>query len=56
MIIGTINYDYNRLLTDLDFKEKSIAEDVKLIEIKLERQNVSKRLIDLIKKLLFTNV
>ena len=36
MIIGTINYDCNRLLTDLDFKEKSIAEDVKLIEIKLE--------------------
>ena len=33
LIIRTINYDCNRLLTDLDFKEKSIVKEVKLIEI-----------------------
>ena len=40
MIIGTMNYDCNRLLTNLDFKEKSTVTEVKLIEVKLERQNV----------------
>ena len=44
----TINYDYNRLLTDLDFK-------VKLIEAKLKRQNAPEKIIDRIKKLLFNN-
>ena len=37
LMIGTINYDCNRLLTDLDLKEKSIVERVKLIETKLKR-------------------
>ena len=44
----TINYDYNRLLTDLDFK-------VKLIEAKLKRQNAREKTIDRIKRLLFNN-
>ena len=52
-IIATMNYDCKRLLTDLDFKEKSIA---KLIEIKLKRQNASERIIDVIKRLLFNSV
>ena len=56
LIVGTINYDCNRLLTDLYFKEKSIAKEVKLIGTKLERQNVSARLIDVIKRLLFNSV
>ena len=56
LMIGTINYDCNRLLTDLDLKEKSIVERVKLIETKLKRQNVSERIIDTIKRLLFNNV
>ena len=56
MIIGTMNYDCNRLLTNLDFKEKSTVTEVKLIEVKLERQNVSERLIDKIKILLFNSV
>ena len=55
MIIGTMNYDCNRLLTNLDFKEKSTVTEVKLIEVKLERQNVSERLIDKIKILLFNS-
>ena len=38
----TINYDYNRLLTDLDFK-------LKLIEAKLKRQNAPEKIIDRIK-------
>ena len=41
LIIGTINYDCNRLVTDLYFKEKSIVKGLKLIAIKLKRQNVS---------------
>ena len=49
--MGTINYDRNRLLTDSDFKEKSIVKGVKL-----KRQNVSERIIDVIKRLLFTNL
>ena len=56
MIIGTINYDFNRLLSDLDFKEKLKVKRVKLIETKLKRQNVSERIIDTIKRLLFNNV
>ena len=55
-MIRTINYDCNGLLTDLDFKEKSIVERVKLIETKLKRQNVSERIIDTIKILLFNIV
>ena len=59
MVIGTINYDCNILLTDLDFsivKENSIVKEAKLIEIKSERQSVSERLIDVIKRLLFNIV
>ena len=56
MMIGKTYYDYNRLLTDLDFKEKSIVKGVKLIETKLKRQNVSERIIDTIKILLFNSV
>ena len=56
LIIGTINYDCNRLLSDLDFKEKLLVKKVKSIEINLERQNVSERLIDVIKRLLFNSV
>ena len=55
-MIRTINYDCNRLLTDLDFKEKSIVKRVKLIETKLRRQNLSERITDRIKRLLFNNV
>ena len=54
-MIGTINYYCNRLLTDLDFKEKSVVKVLKLIETKLKRQNVSKRIIDTIKRLLFNS-
>ena len=32
LIIGTINYDCNRLLTDLDFKEKLLVTKLKEIE------------------------
>ena len=56
MMIVTTNYDYNRLLTDLNFKEKSIVKGGKLIEIKLKRQNVSERIIDTIKRLLLNSV
>ena len=57
LIIGTLNYDCNRLLIDfLVFKEKSIVKGLKLIEIKLKRQNVSERLIDVFKRLLFNSV
>ena len=59
MVIGTINYDCNILLTDLDFsivKENLIVKEAKLIEIKSERQSVSERLIDVIKRLLFNIV
>ena len=49
LLIGTMNYDCNRLLTDLDFKEKSIVKGAKLIETKLKRQNVSETIIDTIK-------
>ena len=45
----TINYDCNRILTGLDFKEKIIVEGVRLTETKLKRQNVLKRIIDTIK-------
>ena len=31
-IIGTINYDCNRLLSDLDFKEKLLVKEVKLMK------------------------
>ena len=44
-MIGTINYDCNTLLTDLDYKEKSIVKGIKLIETKLKRQNASERII-----------
>ena len=44
-----INYDCNRLLTDVDFKEKQIIKGVKLIETKLKRQNISQRITDTIK-------
>ena len=40
LIIGTMNYDCNRLLTNLDFKEKSVVTEEKLIEINLERQYI----------------
>ena len=56
LIIGTINYDCNRLLSDLGFKEKLLVKEVKLIKIKLERQNVSERLIHIVKRLLFNSV
>ena len=56
LMIGTINYDCNRLLTDLNFKEKSIVKGVRLIGTKLKRQNVLKRIIDTIKRLLFNSV
>ena len=55
LMIGTINYDCNRLLTDLDFKEKSIAKGVRLIGTKLKRQNVLERIIDTIKRLYHGN-
>ena len=55
-MIGTVNYDCSRLLTDLDVKEKQIVKRLKLIETKLKRQNVSKRIIDAIKRLLFNSV
>ena len=55
MIIRTINYDCNRLVTDLKFKGKSIVKGVKLIKIKLKRQNVSEIIIDVIKRLLFSS-
>ena len=53
-MIGKTYYDYNRLLTDLDFKEKSIVKGVKLTRPK--RPNVSERIIDTIKILLFNSV
>ena len=40
----------------IGFKEKSIVKEIKLIELKLKRQNVSERIIDMIKILSFTNV
>ena len=55
-MIRTINCDCNRLLTDLDFEEKSIVKRVKSIETKLRRQNLSERITDRIKRLLFNNV
>ena len=36
VMIGTLNYDCNRVLIDLDFKQKSILERVKLIETQLK--------------------
>ena len=54
--IKELIYDFNRLLSDLDFKEKLLVKEVKLIEIKLERQNVSERLTDVIKRLLFNSI
>ena len=42
LMIGTINYDCSRLITDLDFKEKSTVKRVKLMETKLKRQNMFK--------------
>ena len=56
MLVGTINYDCNKLLIVLDFKEKSRVKRVKLIETKLKRQNISERIIDTIKRLLFDSV
>ena len=56
MNIGTTNYYCNRLLTDLDFKEKSIVKGIKLIETRLKRQNVSEKIIDTIKRLFFNSV
>ena len=56
LMIGTRNYDCNRQLTHLDFKEKSIVKRVKLIETKFKRQNVSEGIIDTIKRLLFNSV
>ena len=44
LIIVTINYDCNRLLTDLDFEEKSVVKGVKLIEIKLKDKMYQKDL------------
>ena len=32
VMIGTLNYDCNRVLIDLDFKQKSILERVKVIQ------------------------
>ena len=52
-MIGTINYNCNRLL---DFKQKLTVKGIKLIETKLKRQNISERIIDKIKRLLFNNV
>ena len=56
LIIGTIHYDCNSLLSDLDFKAKLLVKVVKLIEIKLKRQNVSESLIDVTERLLFNRV
>ena len=56
LIKGTINYDCNRLLSDLDIKEKLLVKEVKSIELNLERQNVSERLTDIIKRLVFNSV
>ena len=56
LMIETINYDCNRLLTDLNFKENSILKGVKLRETKVKIQNVSEIIIDTIKRLFFNNV
>ena len=56
LIKGTINYGCNRLLSDLDIKEKLLVKEVKSIELNLERQNVSERLTDIIKRLVFNSV
>ena len=55
LITGTINYDCNRSVTDLEFKEKSVVKGVKLIKMKLKRQNVSEIIIDVIKRWLFSS-
>ena len=56
MIIGTINYDCNRQLADLDLVKFRIVKGTNLIEAKLKRQNVPERIIDTIKRLLFNKV
>ena len=56
LMIETITYDCDRLLTDLDFKEKSIVDGIKLIETKLKGQIVSEKIINAIKRLLFNNI
>ena len=56
LMIEKINYDCNRLLTYLDFKEKSILKGVKLIEIKLRRQNVSETITEAIKRFIFNSI
>ena len=37
LMIGTLNYHCNKLLIDLEFKEKPIVKGVRLIETKLKR-------------------
>ena len=45
LMIGTINYDCNRLLADLDFKQKLTVKGIKLIETNLKRQIYQKELL-----------
>ena len=56
LIIGTINYHCNRLLTDLDFKEKIIIREVKKLQTRLNKIRVPERIVDTIKRLIFMSV
>ena len=56
LIIGRINYDCNRSITYLHFKEKIIVKEIKKIVIRLNEIRVSDRIVDTIKRLIFMNV
>ena len=50
LIIDTIEYDYDKLIGDLNMEKGLEIEKIKKIEIKLEKLKISKTIVDTIKK------
>ena len=50
LIIDTIEYDYDKLIGDLNMEKRLRIEKIKNIEIKLEKLKISKTIVDTFKR------
>ena len=50
LIIDTIEYDYDKLIGDLNMEKGLVIERIRKIEIRLEKLKISKTIVDSIKK------
>ena len=50
LIIDTIEYDYDKLIGDLNMEKGLEIERIRKIEIRLEKLKISKTIVDSIKK------